>query len=834
MNYGRYFRLNRNLSRIEDGFAIYDYIDLPAYFIASKDNLMSPKYPISMMVTSDSVVFRLHYCAYKIEEDVNIGKKSPNYPQYLYESCNRLDNSNKKTGDTTKIAHMEEVILELPFVDTEGRMLSDVIRSIYITNFPQIFSHHDNTDVTSERSNSSGGRFLERIIRKRYLEENKDVPENKEKDVNDDYYDSLRKLSDGATSYSTLWLMGLVTEEKGERRYRRTDKDGKIVGFLRKLLLDFMFDLKHSDVFQNSENYQKMYSGLMSDFYFSALMHKCEYYYCRKLLLEEITHLESAKKISERKQKAAKEAQDTADKAKDNGDNDSEEKQKAADKAKKVAKDAKETKEIKENCIKVLYANNLFKAEQVWVNDIMSPQAEKEFDFLHPKPDEPETHANNEKKSFISKIKAFFKVNNLIRDQFRRWDSWFAPPEEEMIRACFGMEEENSFKIHICNTDTLASYLNIDNDNINKNDDDKLDKELGAIRSEIRESISRWFLRRNDFHDTARLHLSKYSNWALVGFLLVLVILLYIIPIVVTSDYFESVPLKSLQHYVPMCVMLILIAAGYGVFSYLWSKKDSENNDNPLYKESRSLSKRRVTILFVGFALSSIVINSSWMTIAIIFLLIIECFLKKNKQNRMRFYFNKLISCLHLFFPRLVASITTAWLTITLGFDLYSSFFDKPISWPTAFFVSIVILMFIMFEINQITPRVNLRRKILRSLELLLISWCISILVGVVVIDFVGERYIERGGYIENFFAEYVVDENGVDKLSSPTNTDNRLRTNMVDDLTDYKPIAVKFVLGEHDVFYMRDFLFMFSFITMFMGIFLQMFIFDDKKMTEF
>lgn len=821
MNYGRYFRLNQALSKVVDGVAIYDYIDLPAYFGPSEDNPMSPKYPISVTVSSDAVCFRLHYSAFKIEKKegyddfIDFFSENENncdpkhlftifddFPHYAY---NKDDIENKsipkvyKNGLTDMdMAHMEEIILELPYTDIITGKLSQTIKDIYNTTFPQVMD--DNT--------SMGGRYLEQIIRKRYPSLNQKKESGTEgNNIEKQLYDELRIVSDDTASYSTLWLMDLYKEGRIDLYEIIKDKvSGEprkiIVGFLRKLLLDFMFDLKHSDVFQNNANYQKMYSGLMSDFYFSALMHKCEYYYCRKLILEEITHLESAKK-------------DATD---------------------------KDEIEKRKNCIKVLYANNLFKAEQVWVNDIMSPQAEKDFDFLHPKPKEPETHVNNEKKSFLSKTKELFRanklINKLIRDQFRRWDSWFAPPEEEMKRVCFGMKEENPLeihKIHTCNTDTLASYLKINN-NTNNNDDDKLDKELSAIRSEIRESISRWFLRRNDFHDTAHLHLSKCSNWALVVFLLFLVALLYIIPCIVVCDYFESSPLKSLQHYFPMCVMLTGIAFVYSIFSCCWKKKDKkeECNDNPLYKESRSLSKRRVTILFVGLALLSILINSFWMAIAIIFLLIIACSLKKNKQDYMRFYFNKLISCLHLFFPRLVASITTAWLTITLGFDLYSSFFDKPISWPTAFFVSIVILMFIMFEINQITPRVNLWRKILRSLELLLISWCISILVGVVVIDFVGERYIERGGYIENFFAEYVVDENGVDKLSSPTNTDNKLRTNMVDNLTDYKPIVVKFILGEHDVFYMRDFLFMFSFITMFMGIFLQMFIFDDKKMTEF
>ena len=86
MNYGKFFRLNKNLSRIEDGFAIYDYIDLPAYFTPSSDNLMSPKYPVSITVLTDSVVFKLHYSAYKIEEvpsnqEDQAGSK---YTHYIY------------------------------------------------------------------------------------------------------------------------------------------------------------------------------------------------------------------------------------------------------------------------------------------------------------------------------------------------------------------------------------------------------------------------------------------------------------------------------------------------------------------------------------------------------------------------------------------------------------------------------------------------------------------------------------------------------------------------------------------------------------------------------
>ena len=61
----------------------------------------------------------------------------------------------------------------------------------------------------------------------------------------------------------------------------------------------------------------------------------------------------------------------------------------------------------------------------------------------------------------------------------------------------------------------------------------------------------------------------------------------------------------------------------------------------------------------------------------------------------------------------------------------------------------------------------------------------------------------------------------------------NRIMHDVHCDNNNCQSITV-FHIGEHEVFFMRDFLIMFSFITMFMGIFLQMFIFDEKKMTEF
>lgn len=891
MNYGRYFRLNRNLSRIEDGFAIYDYIDLPAYFIASKDNLMSPKYPISMMVTSDSVAFRLHYCAYKIEEDVNIGKKSPNYPQYLYESCNRLDNSNKKTGDTTKIAHMEEVILELPFVDTEGRMLSDVIRSIYITNFPQIFSHHDNTDVTSERSNSSGGRFLERIIRKRYLEENKDVPENKEKDVNDDYYDSLRKLSDGATSYSTLWLMGLVAKnEKGDRRYRRTDKDGKIVGFLRKLLLDFMFDLKHSDVFQNSANYQKMYSGLMSDFYFSALMHKCEYYYYRDLVTKEMDRM---------------------------------------------------TNKDKEKIL-TLYGDNLRKSEELWTQDIMNPNAEKHFEhhyrankwyheiFGHYNfscwPSwfaEPEEEMRRVCFTMIEKANGNKHIcntdtlveclgldkqssnNSLAMEMIKSRDESYEKISKWFLKR---YDFNDVLHLHIAKHFNIVviifvavflfwffdakEFFNLIHDKIN---------ELRFVFVIsiliifyvilVYESWKCFQIRRKEFPTISPVDIIAYTQneisygnkWKIIILICSCCLiynyqeyLLYLLP--VFHSIFESESIKwmakSLHDNIgELSIYALVIFLGGLVCSSVSGIFVFQFKTSRLLVARRSITYKKIFGLFfiVSLFLCAYENFSNYKFMIILALIVFFVITYYNRWFGIMPTIHP-ISSLHLLFPRLVAAITAAWFAMSMGFDIYVSFFDQLPSWYTALAISGVVFGFIMYEINRIMPSCSSLRKIFRSFEFLLISYCISLLVGVVVINFVGEKYLERGGFIDDFHDQYVghfennyglqyhpyiinnpisidslnTTEKKIDYLVNQTYRKTEdFYSKKVDSLKyiyhskkikDAEYVKIKdypIIQKKHNIFFMRDFLIMFSFIAMFWGIFIQMIFIGDKQMTE-
>ena len=56
-----------------------------------------------------------------------------------------------------------------------------------------------------------------------------------------------------------------------------------IIGFLRKLFLDFLYDMEHTSVFRNASVYEMLYVALNENFLYQAIRNKAEYYYQRKL-----------------------------------------------------------------------------------------------------------------------------------------------------------------------------------------------------------------------------------------------------------------------------------------------------------------------------------------------------------------------------------------------------------------------------------------------------------------------------------------------------------------------------------------------------------------------
>ena len=196
MNNGSFFCLDHETSKIEEGIAIFNYVDLPD--LSDGDNIV--KYPVRLSISPDRVKFYVHFF-----------------------------------DENGTPRHMEEDILELPYLTKDIESLSSIIKNIYNTAFPQ--KDH-----------------LRNLIDSRYTK------------TDNSAYEKLRQSRINLDTYSSLYIWGLLDEQ--ENYQMKADSNADITRFLRKLLLDFMFDLMHSDVFESSKYYAQMREGLLSDFYF--------------------------------------------------------------------------------------------------------------------------------------------------------------------------------------------------------------------------------------------------------------------------------------------------------------------------------------------------------------------------------------------------------------------------------------------------------------------------------------------------------------------------------------------------------------------------------------
>ena len=151
-----------------------------------------------------------------------------------------------------------------------------------------------------------------------------------------------------------------------------------------------------------------------------------------------------------------------------------------------------------------------------------------------------------------------------------------------------------------------------------------------------------------------------------------------------------------------------------------------------------------------------------------------------------------------------------------------------------------------MYEINRITPSIPTWKKVLRSLESLIISYTISLIVGFFIIDFLGAKYLERSDVLNTYYTEYVNNPNNggliMEKVTEDITTISGKVYNLVNvchlkDNNEKLPVAVVWKPFEKGLqfFILPNFLIMFSFIAMFIGIFIQLIILgDSRQITEF
>lgn len=761
MNSGSFFRLDLETSKVVSGVTYFNYLDVPD--LNAQENEL--RHPIKLSISSDRVSFYVHYF-------------KDNYSPH----------------------HLEDVILDLQYKSDDPNCLASTIKRIYNTDFPL-------------------SDFLVKLLSDRYIIENK-------------AYEALKKSQINKDSYSSLYVWGLLkNQESDNSSYCIQDDRTRITKFLRKLLLDFMFDLMHSDVFESSKYYSQMRKGLMSDFFFSAIVKKCEYYYYRRLVRNRLESVLSdseyllnyssvIKKIDRVKQMEANrlariQKRITQNEMKLSGRSDTmDEKRKEITSEEfhrigfRIAKDEYRKLTIRKRyekrigkaeavinnhestnsvlySIKKLYAEKLDDAESSWIDTIMNPKSDELFTFS------PEWYEDQKTR----KKQKGFSVS----------ESWFVNPEEEMARVVFPLmkvldeekegrgNDNETTKIHYLNSFELGNLIGT--------------KDNSSVLSR-NTKVSKWYYRRFDFVDTFRLHFFRDWNHIFASLLFIFSIVA-ILPCYWIWDSPRNLSVFPIAASLGFFVTAIVFNAGIS------KMKSLRHIDDVLLKNRRIREVKRCINYGLVFLLTwcflffyEVLSDNFWLFLAKLFVwgclsVLLLCIHPHNY----------IINNIHILLPRLVASITTAWVMLVIGNDLVK----EHLSWPVCIVIITVVFVFILYENNKNLPNISTGARIWRALELMLISYSIALVVGVFAIDVLSPSFIvDAKPYLEEAQATIGV----VPPLKPPFE----------------KPISADWVFlkGNRDLIitFFPKYLIQFSFLAMFIGVFIQM-IFEEKSITE-
>ena len=768
MNSGSFFKLDLDTSKVVEGITFYDYVDVPDF----SDGADCLQFPIKVAVTSESVTFYVHF----------FGEYKRN-----------LTNEKERQDEFLRPHHAEEAILFMPYGSSNPEELSSSIKHIYNTSFP----------ISS---------YLKDLLEYRYVKEyDKTKLTKKEKE-----YKRIRDSKVNLHSYSSLSIWGLLHNEK---IYVTKNANSTISKFLRKLLLDFMFDLMHSDVFESSKFYSQMREGLMNDFFFSSIVKKSEYYYNRRLVRNRLNSIINPEDNSKYLFNGVKEIRkknrirlrriwwnqllrpsnlDVIDKIN---------KEYEADLELIARNDSTGFAYDIVQSVKNLYAEKLDESEAEWIDVIMSPLADKHFSFS------PEWYED----IIPRKKKSRFSIS----------ESWFVNPEEEMSRIAFPLKDDVNKKVHYLNSfelGTLTSY--------------------GDISSVLQRNtkISNWFYRRFDFVDAFRIHFFKHWNHCFAFLLLIFGI------VAIWPEYGFWASLLNIALF-PIAISAVFFITFLGLVMNLYYKnlrcKISHRKKYAIIDDLLINNRRQREILrSLGFSFFFAAIglflycynylasDSAWVTLPTMkesvvanlikgdnTPLIITCLVLFGMSIFLLYFFKSrihIIDNIHIFLPRLVASITAAWIMLVIGNDIVK----ECLSWPIWIILSIVVFAFILYESNKTIPNIATWPRIWRALELMLISFSISLIIGIIAIDVLSPSLL--------------VDLNDAIKNLKEIEPQFPAATEELSKLNELKPVKWSFVKenGDFTISFIPQYLIQFSFLAMFIGVFIQM-IFEEKKITE-
>lgn len=114
------------------------------------------------------------------------------------------------------------------------------------------------------------------------------------------------------------------------------------------------------------------------------------------------------------------------------------------------------------------------------------------------------------------------------------------------------------------------------------------------------------------------------------------------------------------------------------------------------------------------------------------------------------------VSCINILMPRLFASIVAAWFTLAIGEDIFKGFFDIIHQKWVSCILLVILVVFVNYEIGKINPYISFCKKVYRTTVLISVAFSYAFIVGILVINFFGGKYLERSDYIDEFYINNV------------------------------------------------------------------------------
>ena len=249
MNYGRFFRLNNAKSDLSRGIAFYDYI-----WLQDKDCVKNgtPEYPVYLTVSHDSIDFHVHY-----------------HNDYTDNEGNHIHK------------HLHNAILTLPLsanIEIKDGLTEALVES-WNTNFPE----YDNGQCN----------YLYNLLENAILNDKDnglcytDLPifndKPRQQSIIKEAKEKIQKIKILQMFQEHCKHCDENTEKECTKQLNKLDVPYRFNKFIRILILDFLFDLEQTKVFQTSPHYEHISIKLKENFFFNALANKAKYYYYRKI-----------------------------------------------------------------------------------------------------------------------------------------------------------------------------------------------------------------------------------------------------------------------------------------------------------------------------------------------------------------------------------------------------------------------------------------------------------------------------------------------------------------------------------------------------------------------